>query len=117
MTWVSDQPSLFSDPCSRAGALPTSQRAAQRAKMFASSVAARMLLVYATSESGLTPDQVAGVMGRDVLSVRPRASQALRAGYLIPTGEELPTRHGGTAMVLRITELGLRVVRNLGLLR
>ena len=107
---------VFDVPASKPGALPTSQKAARRATLSAKSIAARMLAVYASERRPLTPDQVAGILGRDILSVRPRASQALRRGYLVETTKEVPTDHGGESTALEITELGKKVVRNLGLL-
>src|SRR3990167_803238 len=107
---------LFDLPESRAGALPTSAKAAATAAMRSDSTAAQMLAVYATAPHPLTPDQVAGVLGRDVLSIRPRASQLLKRGYLRATSVEAPTEHGGEATALEITERGRVVVANLGLL-
>ena len=101
---------MFDLPASRAGALPTSAKAARTAALRSDSIAAQVLARYAAAARPLTPDQVADFLGRDVLSVRPRASQALRRGYLRATGQEVPTEHGGEATALEITDLGKRTV-------
>lgn len=50
----------------------------------------------------MTPDEIAAALGADILTVRPRCSELLKAGQIDITGERRPTPRGRNADVLRI---------------
>jgi hypothetical protein len=93
-------------PVSRAGARPTSRRAARLAGPKAPSVAIRALAEIAATFTGLTPDEAAQRAQADEIGVRARCSQLRAAGYLEGTGIERLSAHHGMQEVLRITDAG-----------
>lgn len=67
----------------------------------------KVLTWYAAYVQG-TADECSEGLGMDVLAVRPRVTQLVDDGCLIKKTDlpRRPTRHGGTAAVLELTETG-----------
>lgn len=94
------------EPTSRAGARPTSRKAARLAAPRALSTATRALAEIAATVTGLTPDEAATRAKADEIGVRARCSQMRGRGWLEGTGLVRTSSHGGPQEVLRITDSG-----------
>lgn len=85
--------------------LPTSALAAREVESKAALLRERVQRVYATCENpdGLNPDEVADILGEDVLSIRPRCSELLKCEppYLEVSHITRPSSRGKPSMCLR----------------
>lgn len=89
----------------------TSSQAAQRIAGTVGAAHCRILELLADPEirwGGLTPDEVAARMGRSVLYVRPRVSELLALGKLIPTGARRKNSSRLSAGVVRLPGLPMK---------
>jgi hypothetical protein len=56
----------------------------------------------AAGEAGMTADEVAARLGRTVLACRPRCSELVAKGRIVPTGARRPNASGMSAAVWRV---------------
>tara|TARA_R110000803_G_scaffold18124_2_gene48647 strand:- start:3668 stop:3982 length:315 start_codon:yes stop_codon:yes gene_type:complete len=52
--------------------------------------------------TGSTPDEMAGIMGEDILSIRPRFTELKKQSLLVDTGIRRPSQNGKSQRVLRL---------------
>ena len=77
----------------------TSATAASQIAEDARALRLRCLLVLRDRPS--TADEVAGILGRSILSVRPRLSELVARGYIEDTGERRRNESGKRAIVCK----------------
>jgi hypothetical protein len=93
----------------------TSRTAANSISVYAETKRRDVLVEFvAAGERGLTPDTCAKALNLSVLTVRPRCTELLAAGLLIPTGERRQNQSGMSAAVLKATEAGIRAANKNG---
>lgn len=81
----------------------TSQEAAEAVADEATTIRDKALCVIrAHSPDGITPDEVATILRRSVLSVRPRCSELKKMGLVVPAGERSTNESGLDADKLRV---------------
>lgn len=79
----------------------TSKEAAQAVQSSTALLREQVLAeIVAAGANGLTPDEVADLIGRSVLGVRPRVSELKRLGKVIDTGRRRPNASGMSASVI-----------------
>jgi predicted ArsR family transcriptional regulator len=83
-------------------ALGASQEAARRIAGDASRLRSQVLAELRNWPAGRTADELARLLGRDRLSIRPRLSELRAAGNVVATGERRKNDTGLTATVWRI---------------
>jgi predicted ArsR family transcriptional regulator len=74
-------------------------RAAGEASTAAAPLLRAMALDVLKRSNGLTADQVAGRLGKSILSIRPRITELARLGKVRDTGDRRPNASGRTAIV------------------
>lgn len=52
--------------------------------------------------TGSTPDEMAGIMGEDILSIRPRFTELKKRSLLVDTGIRRPSKNGKSQRVLKL---------------
>ncbi len=93
----------------------TSRAAARAISIYAETKRHDVLTAFvAAGEEGLTPDGCAKELNLSVLTTRPRCTELLTAGLLIPTGERRQNQSGMSAAVLKVTEAGIRAANQSG---
>jgi hypothetical protein len=93
----------------------TSRAAANSISVYAETKRHDVLVEFVVAgERGLTPDTCATALNLSVLTVRPRCTELLAAGLLIPTGERRQNQSGMSAAVLRVTDAGIRAAKRDG---
>jgi hypothetical protein len=68
----------------------------------------------AAGDEGFTPDGCAKTLNLSPFTVRPRCSELVLAGLLVPTGERRQNQSGMSAAVLKVTEAGIRTAKKSG---
>lgn len=93
----------------------TSRTAASSIAIYAETKRHDVLVEFVVAgERGLTPDTCAKALNLSVLTVRPRCTELLAAGLLVPTGERRQNQSGMSAAVLKVTEAGIRAANKSG---
>jgi hypothetical protein len=93
----------------------TSKAAANSIAVYAATKRHHVLIEFvAAGRQGLTPDTCAKALNLSVLTVRPRCTELLAAGLLIPTGERRQNESGMSAAVLKATEAGISATKKSG---
>lgn len=105
---MKDAPSLFDAPSKR-GALPTSAAQGHAIREALGARRHTLLQVYYEYPASLTPDEAGQRLGWPPLSVRPRASEMAKIGWLADSGTTRPTLGGGKGAALRISDKGATV--------
>lgn len=105
---MTDAPSLFDAPSKR-GSLPTSAAQGHAIRETLGARRHALLQVYYEYPASLTADEAGQRLGWPPLSVRPRASELLKAGWLEDSGATRPTLGGGKGAALRISDKGATV--------
>ena len=77
----------------------TSRQAAREVASAAGTLRARVAAALAGED--MTADEAAAVMGKDILSIRPRLSELAAAGRIYDTGLRRPNASGKNAIVWR----------------
>ena len=77
----------------------TSQDAAQAVSSTAKTLRDRVLKTIAAAPAGLSADAAADLLGKSVLSVRPRVSELHRLGEIQPTAQRVENASGMSTTV------------------
>jgi hypothetical protein len=93
----------------------TSKAAAKSIAVYATTKRHDVLMAFvAAGERGLTPDVCAKGLNLSVLTTRPRCTELVSAGLLVPTGERRQNQSGMSAAVLKASEAGIRAAKKNG---
>jgi hypothetical protein len=93
----------------------TSRSAANSIAIYADTKRHDVLTEFvAAGEKGLTRDACAKGLNLSVLTTRPRCTELMAAGLLVPTGERRRNESGMSAAVLKATEAGMRAAKRDG---
>lgn len=82
------------------GAAPVDTSLDAAASIDARTLRLEVLAILARWPEGLTADEVAAVIGRDRLAIRPRLSELKRLGMVRDSGQRRPNRSGRSAAVM-----------------
>lgn len=80
----------------------TSRRAAKEIESEAQTLKAACLVTLMSAAR--TADEVAELLGQDILSIRPRIAELKRAGKIVDSGLRRANRSGKSAVVWRVTQ-------------
>lgn len=83
-----------------AGAQPVDTSIDAAASIDAATLRRQVVAVMARWPEGLTADEVAAVLGRDRLAIRPRLTELKRLGLIRDTGMRRQNRSGRNAAVM-----------------
>jgi hypothetical protein len=89
----------------------TSREAAIKIAPRAGTLRRQVLAEFAAVPDGATADEIAQILDRTAFAVRPRVSELLKLGFIVPTDNRRENPSSGmSAMVYRVSESGLRLV-------